>query len=113
MGKIATRRDLFRTAALGAAGTAYAAAPAVSTPLNLTVKKIDATWVNVPFKPVPARNMIRELPHWTIFVIYKVTLACGVVGFGETMQYYTWGTVSDDAIKRVMNQNAADHMWDD
>src|SRR5579885_1684676 len=36
----------------------------------------DATWVNVPFRPVPARNMIRELPHWTIFVIYKVTLAC-------------------------------------
>src|SRR5215475_10352376 len=52
----------------------------------------------VPFRPVPARNMIRELPHWTVFVIYKVTLACGVVGFGETMQYYTWCTVSDAAI---------------
>jgi galactonate dehydratase len=113
MGQIATRRDLFRGAVLGAAGTALSAAPAISTPLNLSVKKVDATWVNVPFKPVPARNMIRELPHWTIFVIYKVTLACGVVGFGETMQYYTWGTVSDEAMKRVMNQNAADYMWDD
>ena len=50
-----------------------------------------------------ARNMIRELPHWTVFVIYKVTLACGVVGFGETMQFYTWGTVSEEAIARVMN----------
>ncbi len=81
--------------------------------MDLTVKKVDATWVNVPFRPVPARNMIRELPHWTIFVIYKVTLACGVVGFGETMQYYTWGTVSDEAIAKVMNRNAADFLWDD
>jgi galactonate dehydratase len=97
----------------GAAQAAKPAGPSIVTPLNLTVKKIDATWVNVPFRPVPARNMIRELPHWTIFVIYKVTLACGVVGFGETMQYYTWGTVSDQAIARVLNHNAADFLWDD
>jgi hypothetical protein len=87
--------------------------PAIVTPLDLTVKKIEKTWINVPFRPVPARNMIRELPHWTVFVIYKVTLACGVVGFGETMQFYTWGTVSDQAIARVMNRKAADFLWDD
>src|SRR5712692_10107230 len=112
-----TRRDCFRGAAAGAIGIAASATggpgvarawPAIATPMNLTVKKIDWTWVNVPFRPVAARNMIRELPHWTVFVIYKVTLACGVAGFGETMQYYTWGTVSDEAIKRVMNRNAAD-----
>src|SRR6185437_9417739 len=89
------------------------AAPAIAKALDLTVKKVDATWVRVPFRPVPARNMVRELPHWTIFVIYKVSLACGVVGFGETMQYYTWGTVSDDAIAKVTNRNAADFLWDD
>jgi len=114
-----TRRDCFRIAsasALGVAGAASgtnAAFPAVATPLNLTVQKVESTWVNVPFRPVSARNMIRELPHWTLFVIYKVTLACGVVGFGETMQYYTWGAVSDEAIAKVMNRNAADFMWDD
>ena len=83
-----TRRDLFRGAAAGALGIAGSAAPGlaqhtgamISPPLNLTVKKIDATWINVPFRPVAARNMIRELPHWTVFVVYKVTLACGVVG---------------------------------
>ena len=118
-----TRRDCFRGAAAGVLGVAgnavpvaaaaQVAMPAIATPLNLTVKKIDWTWVNVPFRPVAARNMIRELPHWTVFVIYKVTLACGVVGFGETMQFYTWGTVSDEVIARVMNRNAADFMWDD
>src|SRR5580658_10598578 len=111
-----TRRNLFTSAAatLAAGGAAPKPAfPAIATPLDLTVKKIDATWINVPFRPVPARNMIRELPHWTVFVIYKVTLACGVVGFGETMQFYTWGTVSDEAIARVMNRNAADFLWND
>src|SRR5579871_1435023 len=112
-----SRRNLFTSATAGALALGGAvpkpAFPSISTPLDLTVKKIDSTWINVPFRPIPARNMVRELPHWTVFVIYKVTLACGVTGFGETMQYYTWGTVSDEAIKRVMNQNAADHMWDD
>ena len=117
-----TRRGLFKSAAAGAAGMAGGAttgvgvamaAPAIATGLDLTVKNIVSTWVRVLFRPVPARNMIRELPHWTIFVIYKVTLACGVVGYGETMQYYTWGTVKDEAIARVTNHNAADFMWDD
>src|SRR6266481_5170676 len=111
-----TRRKLLQGAAgavtLGSAAVKNAW-PAVVAPLDLTVKKIDKTWINVPFRPVPARNMIRELPHWTVFVIYKVTLACGVVGFGETMQFYTWGTVSDEAIARVMNRKAADFLWDD
>ena len=107
------RRDIIKSAAAALSGAVASAAPAVITSPNLTVKKVDATWVNVPFTPVPARNMIRELPHWTVFVIYKVTLANGVVGFGETMQYYTWRTVSDEAIKRVMNHSAADYMWDD
>jgi L-alanine-DL-glutamate epimerase-like enolase superfamily enzyme len=114
-----TRRDWFSgaVAALGSASSlaqaAPPAAPAIAKPMDLTVKKVDATWVKVPFRPVPARNMVRELPHWTIFVIYKVSLACGVVGFGETMQYYTWGTVSNDAIAKVTNRNAADFLWDD
>jgi L-alanine-DL-glutamate epimerase-like enolase superfamily enzyme len=100
--------------ARAAAGAPLAVpAPAVNTPLNLSVKKVERTWFNVPFRPVPARNMIRELPHWTVFELCKVTLACGVSGFGETMQYYTWGTVSESAIQRVMDRNAAEHMWDD
>ncbi len=107
-----TRRDLIRMAAALAAAPG-AARPAVSTGLNLTVQKVERTWINLPFREVPARNMIRELPHWTIFEICKVTLACGVVGFGETMVYYTWGRVTDAAIKRATGHNAAELMWDD
>jgi L-alanine-DL-glutamate epimerase-like enolase superfamily enzyme len=115
-----SRRGFLLSAGLAAApagarraGAAPFAAPAIAGALNLNVKKIERTWVNVPFRPVPARNMIRELPHWTIFEICKVSLECGVTGFGETMQYYTWGTVSESAVKRATGSNAAELMWDD
>jgi len=59
--------------------------------LNLNVTTIETIWVNVPLRPVPARRMLAENYDWTYFQIYKVKLACGVVGFGETMPFYTWG----------------------
>ena len=50
--------------------------------MNLTIKNIERIWVDVPYRPVPRRNMIRELPHWTIFELCLVTLECGVRGIG-------------------------------
>lgn len=81
--------------------------------MDLNVERIERIPVSVPFREVPARNMVRELPHWTLFEICKVTLRCGVTGFGETMQYYTWGTVSEAAVARASGRNAAELMWDD
>ena len=111
---VSSRRSFFlATGAAGMLKPATAAAPYVAAGLNLAVNKVDRIWVNLPFREVPARNMIRELPHWTIFEICKVSLACGVVGFGETMVYYTWGRVPDTAIQRVTGRSAAEHLWDD
>jgi galactonate dehydratase len=112
-----SRRNLFRAAGaacLGVpAGGSAAAAPYVAGALDLKVKRVERTWISVPYREAPARNMIRELPHWTIFEISKVTLGCGVVGYGETMVYYTWGRVTEAAVARVMGRSAAEHMWDD
>jgi L-alanine-DL-glutamate epimerase-like enolase superfamily enzyme len=119
-----SRRSFFRQAGGGATAAMLggevgqsramaAAAPAITGALKLGVKKVDRIWVNVPFREVAGRNMIREIPQWTYFEICKVTLECGVVGFGETMVYYTWGRVSDDAVQRVMGRSAAESMWDD
>lgn len=77
------------------------------------IASIERIWVNVPYKEVPARNMVRELPHWTLFELCKLTLDNGVVGVGETMQYYTWGTVSQAAETRAKGANPAEIMWDD
>jgi L-alanine-DL-glutamate epimerase-like enolase superfamily enzyme len=59
--------------------------------------------------------MVREIPHWTLFEICKVTLDSGVVGIGETMVYYTWGaeTVSAASRNHVVGKHPADNMWDD
>ncbi|PJB74340.1 MAG: dgoA protein, partial [Armatimonadetes bacterium CG_4_9_14_3_um_filter_58_7] len=81
--------------------------------MNLEIKQVERIPFSVPFREVPARNMVRELPHWTLFEICRVTLQSGIVGFGETMQYYTWGTVSDAAVEKCIGCNAAELMWDD
>ncbi|WP_339910710.1 mandelate racemase/muconate lactonizing enzyme family protein [Symmachiella dynata] len=80
-----------------------------------SVKSIETIWVDLPLRPVPARNMVREIPHWTLFEICIVTLDCGIVGFGETMVYYTWGesTVTDAAKNQVIGKHPAENMWDD
>jgi L-alanine-DL-glutamate epimerase-like enolase superfamily enzyme len=81
--------------------------------MNLNVKQVERIWVDVPYRPVPRRNMIRELPHWTIFELCKVTLECGVVGIGETMVFYTWGNVTDASVARTLGQPATALLWDD
>ena len=83
--------------------------------MSHNVKSIETTWVDLPLRPIPERNMRREIPHWTLFEICKVTLDSGVVGFGETMVYYTWGpsTVSDTARNLVIGKHPAETMWDD
>jgi L-alanine-DL-glutamate epimerase-like enolase superfamily enzyme len=80
-----------------------------------TVKAIDTVWVDLPLRPIPARNMRREVPHWTLFEICQVTLDSGVVGLGETRVYYTWGagTISDEVKRRVIGRHPAELMWDD
>ena len=81
--------------------------------MNLTITNVERTWVNVPYRPVPRRNMIRELPHWTIFELCRVTLGCGVQGVGETMVFYTWGATTDAAVQRALGKRATEVMWDD
>lgn len=81
--------------------------------MSLTVAAVERIWIDLPLKEVPFRNMVREIPHWTLFEICKVTLSNGVIGVGETMPFYTWGEVTDDAAARVHGAHPASVMWDD
>ena len=119
-----SRRNFLKSAPLGAAGVAVvssgvaaapalAAAPAVVGSSNTDVKSVDRTWVDVPFRPVPKRHMHRERPGWTLFEITKVTLANGVVGFGESMVQYGGRPLRDEIIGRVVGHPAPESMWDD
>ena len=115
-----TRRDFLGASALGLAGLStldswspprLAAAEKVKR--HLEIVKIDRTTVRVPYRPVPRRNMDRELPHWRYAEVFEVRLKSGHVGLGETMLYYTWGVTKDEDVKRALGQNAAQLLWDD
>ena len=77
------------------------------------ITSIERTWLDLPFKEVPARNMIRENPHWSIVELCTVTLDSGHTGVGETLPFYTWGAVTDEAVERARGANPAEIMWDD
>lgn len=80
---------------------------------HLIVRDVKRTTLKVPYRPVPARNMARELPHWQYTEICEVVLSGGTVGFGETLLYYTWGVPTESGIRRVIGRNAVEVMWDD
>ena len=119
---VPNRRDWLRAGALGlAGGTLASSRPPIAMAeeaspepaADLTVERIDRTTVKLPYREVPARNMARELPHWRYFEVFEVRLACGAVGIGETMLFYTWGVSRDDDVERAEGRNAAALMWDD
>ena len=112
-----TRRNWFHRCAAGGALSlasavprarqvaAAAAAPAVVGNSNMSVKSIEQILIDLPFKSVPKRHQYREFHHEgrRFKKLYKVHLANGVTGIGED-------GLGDGALKRVVGQNAADHM---
>jgi len=81
--------------------------------MDLDVSRVDRTTVEVPYREVHARNMHRQWPSWKYFEVCEVELACGAVGYGETMLFYGWGKTEDGDVERANGENAADIMWDD
>ncbi len=79
----------------------------------MKIKDIEIFWLDVPFHPVPERNMARACHGWHISEICRVTTDNGLVGYGETLPNYTWGKVSKEAIERCKGGNPFELMWDD
>ena len=76
------------------------------------IASVERIWVDLPLKEVPQRNMVREIPHWTLFELCKVTLDSGHVGVGETMPYYTTNEVGEESVARVEGANPFDGAFD-
>ena len=73
-----SRRNWLLTASLAAAAPLTgldrlqpAARPGRTEP-GFRIKHIQRTTVALPYRPVPARNMARELPHWVYSEICEV-----------------------------------------
>lgn len=81
--------------------------------MNTSVESVETFPVRVPYREVPGRHMLRELPHWRYFEVVRVELASGHAGWGETMLFYTWDRTEAADLERARGANAVDLMWDD
>ena len=79
----------------------------------MKIESIERIWIELPLKPVPWRNMVREIAHWRLFEICRVRLDNGVEGVGETMPFYTRCEVTDAAVERAQGADPVQFMWDD
>jgi len=80
---------------------------------NLVIKQVERTWVSVPLKPRHARHLTRENWDWTVFEILRLQTNSDLVGYGETMCYYTWGKVPQAQVDRVIGHSPFEFLWDD
>ena len=80
---------------------------------NLIIKDVERTWVSVPFKPRHARHLTRENWNWTVFEILRLRTNSDLVGYGETMCYYTWRRVAEEQVQRVIGHSPFEFLWDD
>lgn len=79
----------------------------------MKIKAVERLLVDIPFYPIPDRNMARDVSGWHISEVCRVTTDSGLVGYGETLPNYTWGRVTDAAVQRVIGQSPEACMWDD
>lgn len=77
------------------------------------IRDVERTWVSVPLKPRHARHLTRENWDWTVFEILRLHTDTDLVGYGETMCYYTWGRVPDEQADRVVGRSPFELLWDD
>ncbi len=82
-------------------------------PDELIIEEIEKRWVSVPLKERHARHLTRENWDWTVFEILEVRTNSDLVGYGETMVYYTWSRVPEEQIERVKGHSPYEFLWDD
>jgi L-alanine-DL-glutamate epimerase-like enolase superfamily enzyme len=80
---------------------------------SLRIERVERTWVDVPMKTRHARHLTRENWDWGVFEILRLHTNSDLVGYGETMIYYTWSRVPQEQIDRVIGHSPFEFLWDD
>lgn len=82
--------------------------------MNAAAKVVDVERILlvVPFHERIQREMERARIHlWSEVEVIRIVTDAGVVGYGETIQNYTWGRVPDT--ERAIGRSPFELMWDD
>ncbi|MCS7223634.1 MAG: enolase [Armatimonadetes bacterium] len=80
---------------------------------ELKVVKVERVTVDIPFSEHCAPFMSRHLRDWSVSEVCIVSSDNGLTGVGETIPFYTWGRVTEEAIQRVIGANPFDLLYDD
>ena len=84
----------------------------MATPGKAKITDVERILLVVPFVGRVRREMERARIHrWSEVEVIRVTTDAGVVGYGETIQNYTWSRVPDS--DRVLGRSPFELMWDD
>lgn len=82
--------------------------------MKLKIVDVERITVHVPFTPRSQFWCAREQYAWDISEVIRITTdEPGLVGYGETMPFYTWGKVTDASVERVKGHNPAEFLGDD
>jgi L-alanine-DL-glutamate epimerase-like enolase superfamily enzyme len=80
--------------------------------MGAKITEVERILLVVPFVERVRREMERARIHrWSEVEVIRVVTDAGVVGYGETLQNYTWGRV--DLAERVIGRSPFSLMWDD
>lgn len=80
--------------------------------MNAKITSVERILLVVPMVERVRREMERANIHrWSETEVIRVTTDDGTVGYGETIQNYTWGRVPDT--EQVIGHSPFEQMWDD
>lgn len=74
---------------------------------------IQRFWLHVPFRARLAESLVGMIWQWQVVEIIRVETDAGIVGYGETLPFYTWGRVTDEAVEWALGRNVAELLGDD
>lgn len=81
---------------------------------ELRVTGAERVTLNVPFRPRIADWNELLVHQWQVVELIRLTTDDPeIIGWGETLPYYTWGRVSEEAIARVTGARLFDLLGDD
>ena len=80
---------------------------------DFTITAIERWRLDVPFHERCAHTVEIRVPGWSVVDLYRVTLASGALGVGETLENYTWGKIGDEGAQQHVGRNAWELIWDD
>jgi len=82
--------------------------------MDLRVKDVERIVVQVPYRDRARPWLEIMVAEWAIVEICRVTCNVpGIVGYGETVLYYSWESVTDSAVARVIGRNPVSLLSDD